>query len=624
MSTPAVVLEMIGESLLGSLSTTDVERGLVDRPRVAREFWSAWTRGRDGAARAADWAALRSLSASEQQVMVAGVVRQILPGRADPMQQAMARYLGVLPFLLSASPRPIEQADDLLRRLPARVPTLRIDDRPEGVGDLRLTRPVVITSGAEVWQAVNPRLPRRKPSLLAFYPALAADSEAKDRLAAYLASLESSRVLIAEQTFLDAKVPCVAFGMSDRALLTMDEVPVEQARLRFANLLRAVAELHRRVPTQAVGPLEMGQLLAGEEAEVHLLLPNPPIEGSPRDDVLSLGQIGRYLVGGDERLADVIASCVAADPLHRPADAGAVLARLDPTGEKQAAPLPAARARPRRGADVNRILGELQHAAPEAPKLVTNGVGMRFVLIQPATFRMGSPIGEIGRRDNEGPVHDVVFSRPFYIAVHPTTQEQYRLVMGENPSRFQAEFGGGPTHPVECVSYDDSVAFCRRLEQAEEGRRYRLPSEAEWEYACRAGSATAFSFGDALSSSQASFDGAHPYARTISEAERAASITRSLTVQRTTPVGTYEANHFGLYDMHGNIWEWCADWYDGAYYKECPRQDPPGPTQGLYRVLRGGSWKNQAVTCRSAYRNALTPNQRQPTIGFRVVLECPT
>jgi formylglycine-generating enzyme required for sulfatase activity len=275
---------------------------------------------------------------------------------------------------------------------------------------------------------------------------------------------------------------------------------------------------------------------------------------------------------------------------------------------------PHTRPRPRKGADVWKVLDALQKAEPERPKLLTNSVGMRFVLVPATTFRMGSPPDEPGRRDNEGPVHDVILTKAFYLGVTPVTQEQYQRAMGTNPARFQGAAGGGPEHPVECVSWEDVLLFCRRLgerpEEAQEGRSYRLPTEAEWECACRAGSATPFHFGDSLSPREASFDGNHPYGE----------VPRAPTPPRTVPVGSFPANYYGLHDMHGNVWEWCSDWYDAGYYSRSPRQDPQGPESGVYRVLRGGSWRNQAATCRSAYRNALAPNQRQPFIGFRVVL----
>jgi formylglycine-generating enzyme required for sulfatase activity len=225
---------------------------------------------------------------------------------------------------------------------------------------------------------------------------------------------------------------------------------------------------------------------------------------------------------------------------------------------------------------------------------------------------MGSPAGEPGHRFNEGPVHEVVIGNAFYLGVSPVTQAEYLLVTEKNPARFNSTEGGGPEHPVESVSWDDAVAFCKKLsERAEEraaGRRYRLPTEAEWEYAARAGSSTPFAFGANFGASEGNFDAAYPYGN----AEPVARIGC------TTPVTRYPATAWGLNDVHGNVWEWCADWYGEAYYSTLPLRDPPGPVEGRFRVLRGGAWKNQATACRAAYRNALAPHQRDSATGFRV------
>jgi formylglycine-generating enzyme required for sulfatase activity len=187
--------------------------------------------------------------------------------------------------------------------------------------------------------------------------------------------------------------------------------------------------------------------------------------------------------------------------------------------------------------------------------------------------------------------------------------------MGTNPSRFSTSAGGSPEHPAERVTWDEAVAFCQRLnmlpEEKSAGHTFRLPTEAEWEYACRAGTTTPFAIGATLSSTQANFDGQFPYG----EAETGRAL------QKTTKVGSYPANNFGLFDMHGNVWEWCADWLDSLGYQHSPKRDPQGPEAGQMRVLRGGSWRNHAVTCRSAYRNGLRPNARDSATGFRVVLE---
>ena len=246
---------------------------------------------------------------------------------------------------------------------------------------------------------------------------------------------------------------------------------------------------------------------------------------------------------------------------------------LEPSGQ------PAPRRKPPRNMDLGKLYDTLQKEPVSLEKLRTNSVGIKFVLLPAGTFKMGSPPGEPGHRLNEAPQHEVTLTQPMYLSVYPVTQEQYHKVLGKNPARFHQENGGSPNHPVENVSWEDALLFCQRLAalpaEQSSNLKYRLPTEAEWEYACRAGTTTAFSFGPALVASQANFAGVHADRKTSS-------------AQKTCPVGSFPANHFGLFDMHGNVWEWCADWYDGVTYAKSPPRDPQGPTEGTLRVVRGG------------------------------------
>ena len=264
--------------------------------------------------------------------------------------------------------------------------------------------------------------------------------------------------------------------------------------------------------------------------------------------------------------------------------------------------------------DLDKLLEGLQPGTVSGPKTLLNSVGMAFVLIPAGTFQMGSPDSEYGHRTNEAPVHEVVIGKSYYIATQPVTQEVYFSVTGRNPSRFTADKGGGKDHPAEMVSWDEAMTFCRMLsERSDEriaGRSYRLPTEAEWEYACRGGTATPFGHGPIFLFGQGNFDSMFPYG------DSAAGQSEG----KTTPVNRYPAGSWGLFDAHGNVWEWCADWYDERYYRTSPLRDPTGPATGKFKVLRGGSWRNQATACRAAYRNALAPHQKDSATGFRVVM----
>ena len=253
-----------------------------------------------------------------------------------------------------------------------------------------------------------------------------------------------------------------------------------------------------------------------------------------------------------------------------------------------------------------RITGDFDIAEAESSTLAkdfTNTIGMKFKLIPTGEFLMGSPESEDDRLSAEGPQHRVRITKPFYLGVYEVTQAQYETVMGENPSRFE-----GGTVPVEQVTWEEAVEFCRKL-SARDGRRYRLPTEAEWEYACRAGTTTPFAFGKTLSSrTDANFDGDSTYGGS----------EKGPDLEATAPVGSYRANALGLYDMHGNVYEWCADWYDSDYYENSPTDDPTGPTAGSYRVFRGGGWTFFPGYCRSASRYGISPGHRYGSLGFRV------
>ena len=246
-----------------------------------------------------------------------------------------------------------------------------------------------------------------------------------------------------------------------------------------------------------------------------------------------------------------------------------------------------------------------------------NGVDLEMVKIPAGQFWMGSPDSEVDLLESEGPQHSVTVPK-FWMGKYPVTQAQWAQVaalpkverdLEPFPSRFK-----GDKRPVEQVSWYDAMEFCQRLSQ-KTGRTYRLPSEAEWEYACRAGTTTRYTFGDTLSSSQANFGGRK---RVVKEGFM--GLGREENYVGTEPVGSYPSNAFGLYDMHGNVWEWCADhWhsnYDGA------------PTDGSAwlssdesksRLLRGGSWYVTPWDCRSASRGADNPDGRFNSLGFRVV-----
>jgi len=229
------------------------------------------------------------------------------------------------------------------------------------------------------------------------------------------------------------------------------------------------------------------------------------------------------------------------------------------------------------------------------------GVKMEFSYIPPGQFEMGSPPSEPNRVAHETP-HTVRITRPFYFGTTEVTQAQYRAVMGKMPSAYP-----GDRLAVDMVSWDDAREFCRRLGK-KTGHAVRLPTEAEWEYACRAGSKSAYAFGDKISTDQANFAGR------FRDAKDPPGVFRS----RVMDVASFKPNAWGLHDMHGNVWEWCADWY-GPYGPDAT--DPVGPKDGTYRVLRGGSAWFVPEACRSAARGWSKSDYVSLGIGLRVVVE---
>ena len=266
----------------------------------------------------------------------------------------------------------------------------------------------------------------------------------------------------------------------------------------------------------------------------------------------------------------------------------------------------------------------------EAPGEVKKFGRIEMVFIPAGSFTMGSPESEI-RRDNDEKQHSVTLSA-FWMGQHEVTQEEYVAVMGTNPSSFK----DNPLNPVEGVSWYNAVEFCNKLSEQQGlkpyyavnksrkdplnensidrikwivtingGTGYRLPTEAEWEYACRAGTTTVFCYGNSLDSTMANFDD---------------SYSKGEDRKKTLPVGSFKPNAWGLYDMHGNVWEWCFDWHDVKYYERSSVKDPVNLDGGMQRVLRGGSWRSIGGSdLRSANRSWSWANAYPSYYGFRVV-----
>ena len=351
----------------------------------------------------------------------------------------------------------------------------------------------------------------------------------------------------------------------------------------------------------------------------------------PRSDVFGFGRTCLFALFGVTRprskliralpdpWPDLLDDCCDETIDNRPADFAAVLERL-----KSASPPERAEEKPQPKAQP---AASPQQPAPAKPaKKLTNSIGMTLVRIEPGSFQMGTTKEQIDQLlrlfpdskrewfDDEQPQHPVKITRPFFLGTHPVTQGQYQAIMGSNPSHFK----GSDDLPVENVSWLDAVSFCNKMSEKDKrtpfyringtdvadvgGNGYRLPSEAEWEYACRAGMAGLFPWGDDIGK-----QGEHAWFSDNSDS-------------KTHPVGQKSPNAWGLYDMLGNVWEWCADWYDEKYYASSPLAvDPPGPPKASSRVFRGGGWDGDAAQrCRPAYRLGVAPAYRSNDLGFRV------
>jgi formylglycine-generating enzyme required for sulfatase activity len=268
---------------------------------------------------------------------------------------------------------------------------------------------------------------------------------------------------------------------------------------------------------------------------------------------------------------------------------------------------------------VEGLLKAVKPAVKESKEIITNSIGTRLKLIPAGSFLRGAATDDINASDHEKPQRTITISKPFYIGVYEVTQYEYRQVMNDNPS----EFKDSEQQPVEQVSWLDAVRFCNKLSELEKrkpyykidgegvrilgGRGYRLPTEAEWEYACAAqmspSEATIYSFGNDKGKLG---DYAWFYSNSGS---------------KTYPVGKLKPNRWGLYDMHGNVSEWCQDWYSDSYYTHASDKDPLGPNTGSNRVFRGGSYWSMAERCRSADRLDYSPDDRSYSLGLRLALE---
>jgi formylglycine-generating enzyme required for sulfatase activity len=587
------------------------------------------------------------------------------------VRRALADYLERLPGVMRRSlgrsdELVLERPEELTLLLPPRPPRFRAGDRPTGLDGLVLAELLGIGGFGEVWKA-NPAVWGPTPVALKFCfgPGAARLLGHEAALNRLMKDGRHPGIVPLRQAHLHVDPPCLEYEYVEGGDLAglvrawnRNPPPdrVEQSATLLHELAQALAFAHGLQPPVVHRDLKPSNVLLSAACG----LANTPEEGSakpqaarqvaPRVTDFGIGDVAaQHALGLSPSLRAALTTGLRG--AHTPHYASPEQKRGDPadprddvyalgviwyqllTGHLNREPGPGfRRALEKRQvpepiiALVHSCLKKAEQRLPSAavlarevakllprPAEVVNSVGLRLTLVPAGTFLMGSPDDEPERFADEGPRREVEMTRPFYLGVFPVTQREYESVMGVNPSRFHRDNGGGPDHPVEQVSWDDAFEFCRRLSarpaEREAGRVYRLLSEAEWEYACRAGTSTTFAFGAAASSVQANFNGDHPCA--------AGEIGPYLA--RTSAVGSFAANAWGLYDMHGNVWEWCSDWFDERFYERGPGRNPLNSTATGRRSLRGGAWNLNGAMCRSASRLGNEPGFRPGDVGFRVV-----
>ena len=501
------------------------------------------------------------------------LIADLAATHAVPFKQELSDYLrAVPPTVRQAFRRPSDpegytapeklafyKPDELLVYLPPRLPKFRAGMQPPGLDNWTLTELRGLGECSEVWRGEDPTQPEHSPAALKF----AIDPESRDRVKAGTELFKKvfelnavAGILPLHSVYLESDPPCLE------------------------------------------SPFVYGYDLTGLMFEWKWRYDGPKPEAALK------------LV---KRLATIIAAAHQKGVVHRDLKPSNVLLHPTEGGKftmwvtdfgwgqiESVRSLELAKGGPLTAGGPGTSIGGV--------RVIKNSIGMTFVKVSSGTFAMGTPPGEGGHREHEGPVHEVRIGKSMFVSATPVTQAQYEKVVGRNPAKFNKSHGGGPDHPVETVSWHDAVRFCDMLAQMPDEeihtRSYRLPTEAEWEYMCRAGSQTAFSFGDKLGAKDGVFaGGGGKYAG-----------------KSTGPVGHCTANAFGLHDMHGNVQEWVNDWYDEYYYFESPGTDPQGPGRGTTKVVRGGCWAMFGTDCRSGARRNHSPDKGTETIGFRVIM----
>lgn len=640
------LLTVIAQSILDKMDDSLFSEFAVEAtPELAENVWSRWSSTTNPSQRRAALEAVARASFDDMDAWIERVETAFGTSANSDLGRLFGDYLHLLPGSIRRhckrpgqpagttvpAKMPLTCGDDLLPLLPARMTRFQPGDRPWAVGEWELVELIDHSVYREVWQARSLTDENARPVALHFILHPAARNYVLKTSVGLLDQIQQlgalGGVVPLQAIHRQTEPPCLQYAHVQAAHVAAlvrewrengrSSDPVQVADL-IHQLARILGNLHRREPSLVHRHLWPSQILvspkprggwrccladlglgpwhsaAGDDPAAAKVYHSPEQlrddRQQPQDDVFALGVLWYQLLIGDldqprpggsswrRRLArlgapaehiELLEACFDDDVSERPADGLVLAERLQKLAQRPK-PITASGS---------------QRLTP----VVVNAAGMAFAAVPAGTFWMGSDLAEPGRLFNEFLRHEVTLPNEFHLGVTPVTQRQFELIMGRNPAQFTPTQGGSPDHPVEMATWEEAEEFCRRLSELpaelKARRRYRLPTETEWERACRAGTLTSYCFGALLPPSQACY-----------------------AAQAPTRVGRFAPNVFGLFDMHGNVWEWCADL-------------APGNPAGALRVVRGGSWRTSAAACRSSSRHALPAASRADDVGFRVVLE---